>query len=267
MTAGRERQFEVTTEDGLTLHARIESPASPAAALMLCHGITTDCDEHGSFPRLRDAATRAGLATVRFDFRAHGRSDGSNEELRLAGYRADANAIVALIDEQVGAEVPLIPLGVSFGGAAAVHVASSPRRCAGLCLWYAVIDYAWNFGEASPVPFTREMRAARGPGDPEWSEMPLGATGYYIPTALYAEFAEDRTCAKLAALSIPVLAYYGARDKLVSPAPIRRLAAQRPNVRLRIVPGAGHGFLLWRSWVIRRTVTWAAAAASPLGDP
>jgi pimeloyl-ACP methyl ester carboxylesterase len=257
-----ERAHELYTSDGLRLRALVSTPSRPpAAALVLIHGLTTNCDEHGAFPALRDRALRGGLAVVRYDGRAHGSSEGSNENLRLAGVRADVHAVAELVDHEFGPEIPVIPLGVSFGGAAAVHLAASRTPCAGLALWYAVIDYAWNYAEDSPVKFTQDMRAARAPDAPAWSAWPVADTGYHIPAGLMDEVGADRTPQTLRALEVPVLAYHGGRDTLVDVEPLRRIAAERPNVELRIAHGAGHGFLLWRPWVIRRTVDWAVSVA------
>ncbi|MFL5831936.1 MAG: alpha/beta hydrolase [Solirubrobacteraceae bacterium] len=262
-TAGAERVHRVTTADGIGLHALLAAPARPRAAIVLCHGLTTDSEEHGAFPRLRDLALRAGLAVVRYDARAHGRSEGKNEDLRLAGVRADADAIAGLIDAELGSSLPVIPLGVSFGGGAAVHLAASRAPCAGLALWYAVIDYEWTYGPESPVPFTSMMREAMGPGDPAWAALKVADSGYYIPTGLMEELPGDTTAETLGSLDVPVLALHGSRDALVDVTPIRRIAAARPNVRLRIAWGAGHGFWLWRPWVLRETARWMARAADP----
>jgi pimeloyl-ACP methyl ester carboxylesterase len=252
--------LKVTAADGVALHVLLTAPRAPVGVLVLCHGLTESCHEHGAFPKLRDRGLRAGLAVVRFDFRAHGSSGGTNEQFRLAGVRMDMDAVLALIDEQLGPDLPLIPVGVSFGGAAAVHAART-ASAVGLVLWYAVIDYEWNYGRDSTVPLTRLMRASAGPADPAWSEMPVLSTGFYMPAALLAEARNDRTTEHLRALTVPVLSYHGGRDTFVDPAPLRRIAAERPNVTARMLPGAGHGFLLWRPWVIRSTVSFAARLA------
>ncbi len=231
--------------------------------MLLCHGLTTDRDEHGAFVALRNAALDAGLAVARFDFRAHGLSGSTNEELSLAGERADADAVAAMVAQELGPEVPMIPLGVSFGGAAATHVAASDHPCAGLVLWYAVTDYEWNYRPDTPVPFTTMMRESADPSrDPSWSAMPLVGTSYFFPAALLEETKADPTYATLDRLNMPVLGWYGSRDGFVGIAPVRRLASTHPNVDLRIAHGAGHGFILWRPWVVRQTVRWAARHAA-----
>jgi pimeloyl-ACP methyl ester carboxylesterase len=253
-----ERQAALRTPDGLELHALLAAAPNPSAVLLLCHGLTTDCNEHGAFPALRDRALRAGMAVARFDFRAHGRSGGSNEQLRLAGERADVDTVMAWVRHELGDALPVIPLGVSFGGAAAVHTAATQPASAGVALWYAVVDYERNFGIDSRVPMTQLMRASRADVDPAWSGMPVVGTDYRIPAAMLAEMPDDPTFEQLAGLTIPVLGYYGSRDPFIDSGPIRRLAATHPNIDVRTARGAGHGFFTWRPWVIRQTVAWAA---------
>jgi pimeloyl-ACP methyl ester carboxylesterase len=257
----QERSFELVASDGIRIHALLAAPAKPTAVLLLCHGLTTNCDEHGTFVALRDRALRSGLAVARFDFRGHGASGGSNEGLRLAGLRADVEAVLALIDAEIGAEVPIVPVGLSFGGGAAIHAAAVRKPCTALALWYPVIDYEWNYGPGSTVPFTARMHAARDARvDPAWSAMPLLGTDWHFPAALLDEIREDRTSETLSSLTVPVRAYHGSRDTFVDSTPIRRLAATHPNIDLRIAYGAGHGFLLWRPWVVRATNAFALLA-------
>lgn len=256
-----EQTLTIRAADRVPIHTRLTHLDDPTAVLVLCHGLTTDCDEHGAFTALRKAALRAGLAAVRFDFRGHGTSGGSNEGLRLAGLRADVEAVLGLVDEHFGPDVPTIPVGISFAGAAAVHAAQARAPCAGIALWYAVVDYEWNYGVDSTVPFTRKMRAVAKEGIPRWAEFPILTTTRHFPKEMVAEFKTDSTVETLSRLEMPVLSYHGGRDALVDPEPVRRLAASRGNIDLRILPGAGHGFFLWRPWVIRQTVRWSADAA------
>jgi pimeloyl-ACP methyl ester carboxylesterase len=202
------------------------------------------------------------MAVVRFDFRAHGLSGGTNEDIRLATMRADVEAILQHVDEQFGSKTPIIPIGLSFGGGAAVHAAAARHPCLGVVLWYPVIDYEWNFGRSSKLPFTHEMRESKSTQDPPWSEMPVRGTSMHFPVELVSEFRDDATPSTLSHLRVPVLVYHGARDRMVDPGPIRRLSDSNRNMELRLVPGAGHGFRLWQPWVAYRTVSWCVRIAS-----
>lgn len=263
MRATAEQGCSITAADGVELQAWLAVPArAPDAVLILCHGLTTDADEHGAFPALRDRAVAGGLAVARFDFRGHGRSGGSNQMIRLDGLRADVDAVISLVDAELGEEIPVIPVGLSFGAAPAIHTAATRPSCAGLALWYPVTDYEANYGPRSTVPFTETMRAARDPRrDPEWSAMPVVGSSYHIPSGLLAEMPDDPTPQTLAGLQLPVLAYCGSRDSFIDLEPLRRLQPTHPNIDLRIAYGAGHGFRFWRPWVIHQTVAWAVRIA------
>jgi pimeloyl-ACP methyl ester carboxylesterase len=268
MTGVEERSHQVTASDGVELQAWLASPVKPEGVLLLCHGLTTDATEHGQFLALRDRALRAGLAVARFDARGHGQSGGTNEELRLAGARTDVEAALTLIDAELGDAMPMVSLGTSFGGAAAVHAAATRAATAGVVLWYAVVDYEWNFGSDSTVPATLLFRASADPSrDPEWAAMPVVNTSYYFPAALLGELRTDQTPERLAALDVPVLAYYGSRDRFVDASPLRRLALRKPDIDVRTAWGAGHGFLLWRRWIVDRTVKWARKAVTAAARP
>lgn len=249
----------LTAADGVQVYALLAVPPDPSAVLLLCHGLTTNRREHGAFDLLSDRAVRAGMAVARFDLRAHGRSGATNEQLTLAGVRRDVEAVLAWLGTELDPAIPTIPVGVSFGGGPAVHAATlGTRPCAGLVLWYAVVDYLYEYGPDSPVRFTRMMRDARSAGDPPWAAMPVVGTSYYLPAALIAELPSDPTRELLERVTVPVLSYHGTRDWLVDVDPLRRIAAARPNFELRTAWLAGHGFLAWRPWVVHQTVAWAA---------
>jgi hypothetical protein len=55
-----------------------------------------------------------------------------------------------------------------------------------------------------------------------------------------------------------VRAFYGTRDRIVDVTPLAQIAKRHRNIQLSAVPGAAHGFLVWRPWVIRQTVSWAS---------
>jgi pimeloyl-ACP methyl ester carboxylesterase len=259
-----ERHELLTADGGVQLSALLAAGPEPRGVLLLCHGLTVDSNEHGAFLSVRDRALRRGLAVARYDARAHGASGGTNEELRLDLVRRDADTVMEWIDAQLGTALPVVPVGVSFGGAAAIHVAfTREQRCAGLVLWYAVVDYEWNYGPQSTVGFTHQMRAAHSGADPPWSEMPVLGSKYHIPAEMVAEMPTDPTRERIAALAVPVLSFHGSRDPFVDPTPLRQAAAENPNIDFRTTWGAAHGFLLWRPWVVTRTVAWASERLGP----
>src|SRR5262245_19918812 len=70
--------------DGLRLHGTFVRPAiATGPPVVLVHGGGVTRDEGGFFSRLADGLAAAALPSFRFDYRAHGESEGRQEELTL----------------------------------------------------------------------------------------------------------------------------------------------------------------------------------------
>jgi hypothetical protein len=78
------------TLDGLHLAATIVTPDEAGdRAIVLVHGGGVTREEGGFFTRLAAGLGEAGVASLRFDFRGHGKSEGRQEELTLAAILND----------------------------------------------------------------------------------------------------------------------------------------------------------------------------------
>jgi alpha/beta superfamily hydrolase len=109
------RTVQFTTSDDVTINGDLSVPAAPRSAAIICH----PHPQHGGnrennvVQALFDALPKAGIATLRFDFRSefgHGRAE-----------LLDAMAAI----EFVAAEVPDVALfatGYSFGAAIALGI-------------------------------------------------------------------------------------------------------------------------------------------------
>jgi len=81
-----ERNLVVRTRDGLRLAGTLVQPdVSTAKGVVLVHGGGVTRDEAGFFTRLANGLAAAGVASLRFDLRGHGQSEGRQEDLTLAG--------------------------------------------------------------------------------------------------------------------------------------------------------------------------------------
>ncbi|GAA1400168.1 hypothetical protein GCM10009613_56780 [Pseudonocardia kongjuensis] len=114
--------------DGTRLVGDLVAPPGARRGVVLVHGGGVDRHEAGFFDRLADGLGEAGVASLRFDLRGHGESDGRPEELTLAGA---GNDVSAAADELAG-RLPVDRVGVvgaSFsGGVCAVFAARRPDR-------------------------------------------------------------------------------------------------------------------------------------------
>jgi alpha-beta hydrolase superfamily lysophospholipase len=114
----------VRTLDGLRLAATLVTPdASPERAVVLVHGGGVTREEGGFFTPLAAGLGEAGVASLRFDLRGHGESEGRQEELTLATILNDIRAALANVREATGAG-QLGLLGASFAGGVCAHYAA-----------------------------------------------------------------------------------------------------------------------------------------------
>lgn len=117
-----ERHELLETPDGLLLDARVAGPAPAARGrAVICHphplhGGTMDNKVVTTCAR---AAAAAQLATVRFNFRGVGESEGKHEEGQ--GERLDVRAALRHADRQVASGLRVL-LGFSFGAAMSTQV-------------------------------------------------------------------------------------------------------------------------------------------------
>jgi len=123
----------IVTEDGHTLEAELAPAADERVAMVLCHPHPT----YGGTMRsivigaLFAELPPAGVTCVRFNFRGVERSQGAYDEGR--GERLDVVAAIDAVAETVGATVPLVLTGWSFGADVALSVLD-PR----LTAWLAI---------------------------------------------------------------------------------------------------------------------------------
>ncbi|UGT68201.1 alpha/beta hydrolase [Nocardia gipuzkoensis] len=132
----------IRTLDGLHLATTLVTPDQPAAhAVVLVHGGGVTREEGGFFTRLASGLADAGVASLRFDLRGHGDSEGRQEELTLSTILNDIRVAMAELRKWTGAtEISL--LGASFGGGiTAYYAAKRPDEPYRLVLLNPQFDY------------------------------------------------------------------------------------------------------------------------------
>jgi uncharacterized protein len=113
------KPVELVSVDGLPLDAAIHPPDSqPRGVVVLVHGITADLDKSGMFVRLADRIAEVGETALRFSFRGHGRSGGTQAGVTIAGELLDLQAAVRFATTTPGG-VPLSVVAASFGAVSA----------------------------------------------------------------------------------------------------------------------------------------------------
>ena len=231
--------------DGLALDARVHPPAATASdlasavegAVVLAHGIVADLDEGGMYRRLADQLAAAGLGVLRFSFRGHGASAGTQRGVTIAGELLDVEAAIGHARAEF--DGPLTVLGSSFGAVAVVEssVYTHPDQ---LILWNPVLDLRRTFVEPElPWGQTNFNSDAWRRAMIEGALLVDGT--FELGRTLLTEFSRYQPDEVFKSSEVPALIVHGDRDSYVS-YDIARAAAQVRGCDFHTLAGSDHGF-------------------------
>ncbi len=261
------------TLDGLHLAATLVTPdGQPERALVLVHGGGVTREEGGFFTRLAGGLGEAGVASLRFDLRGHGESEGRQEELTLAAILNDIRVALAHVRDATGAR-RLSLLGASFaGGVCAYYAARRPGELDRLVLLNPQLDYKQRTIDSRTYWSDDQL-------DEEMARQ-LERDGFiqFTPTLRHGrpilnEVFWFDVLAVLPEITAPTLVVHGTKDTFV-PVEASRSAMDRFRVEHKLVEieGAQHGFAVhddppylnpqsqeWQAFVIRTVTDWITA--------
>lgn len=265
------------TLDGLHLTATIVMPDGAAErAVVLVHGGGVTREEGGFFTRLAGGLGEAGVASLRFDLRGHGESEGRQEELTLATILNDIRVALAQVRNATGAR-RLSLLGASFaGGVCAYYAARRPGELDRLVLLNPQLDYKQRTIDSRPYWTDDRL-------DEEVARQ-LEQQGFiqFTPTLRHGrpilnEVFWFDVLAVLPEITMPTLVVHGTKDTFV-PVEASRSAMGRFTAEHKLVEieGAQHGFAVhddpkylnpqsqeWQAFVIRIVTDWITAESQP----
>ncbi|MFF0494749.1 alpha/beta hydrolase [Nocardia sp. NPDC004068] len=268
--------LSIRTLDGLHLGATLVTPDLPTdRAVVLVHGGGVTREEGGFFTRLADGLADAGVASLRFDLRGHGDSEGRQEELTLSTILNDIRVSVAELRQVTGA-AKISLLGASFGGGiTAYYAAKRPDELYRLVLLNPQFDYkkrtidtrdywhddvisderAKELNDTGAVQFTPTLKHGR----------PLLNEVFWLkPNEILGE------------ITTPTLIIHGNADTLVPIDGSRAAVAQfTAPVELVEIEGSQHGFAVhddpkylnpksreYQAEVIRIVATWLTTGSA-----
>jgi pimeloyl-ACP methyl ester carboxylesterase len=268
--AGTSTAVTFRSLDGLYLHGAFVMPdASPRAAAVLVHGGGVTRDEGGFFTRAAAALAGAGIASLRFDLRGHGESEGRQEDLTICGV---VNDIRAAVDQasQLTAEPAVAVVGTSFaGGITAYFAARYPDRVRSLVLLNPLLNYKKRFVDDKPYWHDDRIDDEAGRELTGQGFLPHSPT-FKLGRPLLNEVFHVRPHLALPEITAPTLVIHGTRDTFI-PVESSREAVGRlqSTARLVEIDGAQHGFAVhddpgyvdpqtqvWQTYVIGVVTEW-----------
>lgn len=264
----------VRSLDGLHLAGSLVTPDSEAEhAVVLVHGGGVTREEGGFFTRLASGLAEAGVASLRFDLRGHGESEGRQEDLTLSAILNDIRAVIVQARKATGARSVSL-LGTSFaGGIAGYFAARGPERLSRLVMLNPLLNYKKRFIDDKPYWSDDQI------SDDTAHELKEQGFVAHSPTfklgrPLLNEVFWLQPDTVLSEIDVPTLIVHGTKDTFI-PVESSRAAAQQLKVDHKLVEidGAQHGFAIhddpmyanpqsqeWQAFVIRTVTEWITAS-------
>jgi len=231
----------VQAADGVRLHTTWHSPVGDhvLGAVVLAHGITADMDEGGMFRRLAEGLASQGFGVLRFSFRGHGCSGGTQRGVTIAGEMLDLQAAIDHIAERF--DNPMSIVAASFGAVSTcMSLPYLEENMRSLVLWNPVLDLQRTFinpnlpwGLKNFGPAQRALLLSQG--------FLLIDETFALGRVLFEEIRCYHPLEQFIRSRVPAMIVHGDRDSVVS-YEVAREAAQARGCDLHTVVGSDHGF-------------------------
>lgn len=263
-----EKKVFYQSNDGKKICGIIAKPQKEKGWILLAHGITMDKNEWGNF--YVDIAHRLyknNFASLRFDFRAHGESEGTQEDITIIGELLDLKASANKIFENWDDGISL--LGTSFGAGPSILFANQyKRRVKCLVLLCPVLDYTTTF--LKPItPWARETFNKKGFKQLEERGYILLDDKFKLGSKLIEEFNVIKPYENLKDVECPVLTIHGNKDTMVPYKVSKQYGVPNEKSEFITLNDADHGFIALgdetggskesmknKKFVIKKIVEW-----------
>jgi len=236
-----------------TLH--LPDGPGPHPGVIFCHGFTGHKGEtHFLFVKTSRALASRGVASLRFDFRGSGESEGEFVDMTASAEISDARCALSKLAEVEGIDPGRLGVvGLSLGGLVAACTAGrEPKMVKSVVLWSAVAE-SMLMKRTTADPESARLLRERG-----W----LDVAGLKLGAGFFADVAKLDPVAELAGSQAPVLIVHGTADASVplSHAEKYHAAVSKPGRRVNYMPldGVDHTFnrVDWEATVIDATAKW-----------
>ncbi len=216
------------------------------------------------FVRLAEQLAGAGFDVVRFSFRGHGGSGGTQRGVTIAGECLDLQALIEWVQQRFDGPVAIV--AASFGAVSTLLSLSwLGERIDRLVLWNPVLDLRHTFLNPE-LPWGVENFGSEQQKRLQDNGFLVVDGEFELGRVLFDEFARYRPVEEFLGAGVPALVVHGDRDAAVSYPIAARAANVRADTVLHTVVGSDHGFdsREREDEAISVTVSWLAGQAQPV---
>ncbi len=179
--------------------------------VLFCHGLAGHkIGEHRVYVYLAEQLSKAGVASLRIDFRGSGDSEGEFSEMTLKGEVSDALLALNFLQDSPLIDAKRIGVyGRSFGAAVATIAAEKFGNIQSIALWAPIFDgHQWE--EAWEMQESGEMDAKR-------RHQLMMVNGQLPSVEFYSEIFTMNLAAHIRKLShVPFFLIHGEKDPIIS---------------------------------------------------
>lgn len=231
---------QVTTTDGLKLAIAADVPAGaePFPTVLFVHGYGSQKASY-DYRQIAPELRAQGVATVCFDFRGSGESEGRVEDVTITTGHLDMRAVVDWLVQQPWVDTDRLGIfGFSYGGLMSLlYLEDNPEVFRAAVLKAPSTDWAAARRARLGPDLMRQWQAS-GYHDFEYPGLTVHA-----PYAVYEDALDYDAYKRAPDVRCPVLIWHGDKDESVPLEQNTKLvAALGDQAQLKIVPGADHRF-------------------------
>lgn len=199
--------------------------------VLMLHGFGGDhITSAFKFPRLSRRLVKKGFATVRFDFRGSGNSEGDFVEVSPCTECRDAMEVIDWVRNSGWCDGRVSLLGYSLGGMISSLVVGKSENINSLCMWAPAIMNRELFEDA----FKKFESEFEKNGYLDYQGLKIGKV--FANEAIKIDAAKE-----LEKFTGPVMIIHGSADNTVPHESVMKYAAER-SLEFKPIEGAGHKF-------------------------
>lgn len=252
--------FNLKSSDGISLEAAFHRAhtQSPIGTVVQAHGITVDMNEGGMFVRLAETLSNKGFDVVRFSFRGHGNSGGTQRGMTIAGEILDLQAVIEYVRARL--KQPLSIVAASFGAVSAcLLLPHIEKALKGLVLWNPVLDLQKTFIHPT-LPWGEKNFSSQNVKQLMSQGYLLLDGEFEVGRTLYEEWKRLKPYEYFVRSRVPSIIIHGDKDTYVPYEVSKAMCKKHRNCTLITVKGSDHGFdkREHEDQAVELTVNWLA---------
>ena len=225
--------------DGLSLVANLYIPDNTRHCVILCHGIMSERTEEGLYSSISKKLEAASVASLAFDFRAHGATGGPQEQMTLTGLINDIVASIKFIQSRASVQRFSL-IAASFSGGVATYVAAKFREVSSVVLLNPRLNYLPWIAEPK---FWLDGRFDADAAKKLHKFGYLKRNGFHMGVPLINELIGFDPSRALKDVGCDILFVHGTEDTVVPIITSRQRYNENRRGQLVEIEGAEHGFV------------------------